>query len=80
MVPVGAVVAIISSRIMYKKGFLGAAPAPAAAPEVVTDETPEGVEATEEIAAEEEAIETVGTLTDEAVVADEETEEKPDKE
>ncbi len=80
MVPVGAVVAITSSRIMYKKGFLDAAPAPAAAPEVVTDETPEGVEATEEVAAEEEAIETVGTLTDEAVAADEETEEKPDKE
>lgn len=65
MVPVGAIVAIVTSRIMYKKGFLGDT-APVAAPEVVADETPEGVEAVEEIEAETEAVETIETLADEA--------------
>ena len=65
MVPVGAIVAIVTSRIMYKKGFLGDT-APVAAPEVVADETPEGVEAVEQIEAETEAVETIETLADEA--------------
>lgn len=61
MVPVGAIVAIIASRFMYKKGWLGDAPtvAPASSEaEEVVEEVEVTEEATEEVAEAENAEET----------------------